>query len=73
MARSISNRLRHTLATFPPGECLQAMTETEKEPPRPPGTTDAVRGATTTGRVRYILAISIVLVIIAFVIAYMLA
>ncbi|WP_211872422.1 hypothetical protein [Plastoroseomonas arctica] len=46
------------------------MTETEKEPPRPPGSTDAVRGASTTGHVRWILGISLVLVIIAFIFAY---
>ncbi|MES2712809.1 MAG: hypothetical protein V4653_14610 [Pseudomonadota bacterium] len=49
------------------------MTETQKEPPRPPGTTDAVRGAKTTGHVRWILGISLLLVILAFVFAYLIA
>ena len=49
------------------------MTETEREPPHPPGTTDAVRGASTTGHVRWILGISLVLVILAFVFAYLVA
>ncbi|MDB5314359.1 MAG: hypothetical protein JWO26_2167 [Rhodospirillales bacterium] len=49
------------------------MTETQKEPPRPPGSTDAVRGARTTGHVRWILGISVVLVIAAFVLAYLIA
>ena len=49
------------------------MTEPEREPPHPPGTTDAVRGASTTGHVRWILGISLVLVVIAMVAAYLLA
>ena len=47
------------------------MTKTEKEPTRPPGTTDAVRGARTTGRVRWILGVSLVLAIGALVFAYL--
>ena len=49
------------------------MTETQKEPPRPPGTTDAVRGGRTTGHVRWVLGISLVLVVLALVVAYWVA
>ncbi len=49
------------------------MTEPEREPPRPPGTTDAVRGARTTGHVRWILGVSLVLVVLALLLAYWLA
>jgi hypothetical protein len=55
------------------GNVVTVMTETEKEPPRPPRSTDAVRGAKTTGHVRWILGISLVLVIAAFVLAYLIA
>jgi hypothetical protein len=57
----------------PEGNVVTVMTETQKEPPRPPGSTDAVRGARTTGHVRWILGISVVLVIAAFVLAYLIA
>lgn len=52
--------------------CL-GMTEPEREPPHPPGTTDAVRGASTTGHLRWILGISLVLVVVAFIVAYLVA
>lgn len=51
-------------ATFAPFSGCYAMTE--KEPTPAPGTTDAVRQGTTTGHVRWILIVSLVLVIVAF-------
>lgn len=41
----------------------------DTEPRRPPGTTDAVRGARTTGRVRWILLISLLLVVVGFLVS----